>query len=191
MKEKKELAQKIMLTFEKMSTDVSQFQKESGLTCLEGCGKCCLNPETYATPLEFLPLALHLIEEGTAEVMWEKLSQTSQKSCLLYIANPENPHQGRCGVYAFRPSLCRLFGASGIQDKYGEMRLSVCHLIQEDKKEIYQKDRDLKSIPSMTEAMQKLYEVHPNLAQGTKRMNEALKEMLEVLLLEQSLEGVN
>ena len=56
----------------KLDREIAKVQLESGLHCISGCGECCKKPDIEATPLEFLPLALHLYDEGKAEKFLEE-----------------------------------------------------------------------------------------------------------------------
>ena len=48
----------------KLDREIANFTRQSGLHCIKGCGECCKKPDIEATPLEFLPLALKLFDEG-------------------------------------------------------------------------------------------------------------------------------
>jgi hypothetical protein len=45
--------------FELLEKEITAFKSETSLHCLAGCGKCCSTPDIDASPLEFLPWALH------------------------------------------------------------------------------------------------------------------------------------
>lgn len=122
--------------YDEMWKSFSDYQKASGLHCLEGCGKCCNNPEVEASVLEMLPLALRMYDTGELEVWLEKLASSSQAHCLMYQPHSPDGSKGQCGVYRERPSLCRMFGVSGFYNKHREVTLSVCKLIREQYPEL-------------------------------------------------------
>ncbi|MFI1745758.1 hypothetical protein [Thalassobellus sediminis] len=53
--------------FNKLDLEISEFQNNSQLHCLTGCGNCCTNPTMEASPLEFLPWAFYLFLNEQAE----------------------------------------------------------------------------------------------------------------------------
>jgi hypothetical protein len=46
--------------------------------------------------------------------------------CVLYQADPLKAGNGRCSAYHYRPLICRLFGYSVKQNKYGQAELVTC-----------------------------------------------------------------
>lgn len=115
--------------FDEMGETFSAFQRETGLSCAPGCGKCCLYPDIESSTLEALPLALKIFREGTLDQWLEKL-RSSDGLCALWEGNRETG-AGKCTEYAYRPSVCRIFGASGFFDKNHSVSLSVCKIIKE------------------------------------------------------------
>ena len=95
--------------YEEMSETFSDYQKSTGLSCLNSCGRCCLNPDVEASVLEMLPLALKIHDEGKTEEWFQKLENSTQEHCLLLVSTGETG-QGYCSSYQERPSICRMFG---------------------------------------------------------------------------------
>jgi len=60
-----------------MGEEFSQFQKSSGLKCLEGCGRCCANPDIEASVLEMIPLALKIHDDGKTQEWLSIIENTS------------------------------------------------------------------------------------------------------------------
>ncbi len=127
----REFSENLQSIYDEMWKSFSEYQKASGLNCLEGCGKCCNNPEVEASVLEMLPLALRMYDSGELESWLEKLETTSQQHCLMYRPHSADGSLGQCSAYKERPSLCRMFGVSGFYNKHREVTLSVCKLIRE------------------------------------------------------------
>lgn len=140
--------QEMMNMFAEMQQEFSSFEEKSQLKCLTGCGQCCLNPGVETTVLEVLPLAQELfrlannkVDDHSSEdpILRQKAQSIidhcdelkNQSSCMIYQPDEKNPHQGRCGFYNHRPSLCRIFGQMSSYDKWGNKRFSVCKLIKE------------------------------------------------------------
>ena len=65
----------VQRVYTKLDREISKVQLESGMHCLSGCGECCKKPDIEATPLEFLPLALKLYDDGKAESFLEELQK--------------------------------------------------------------------------------------------------------------------
>src|SRR4051812_18901933 len=107
----REFSHNLEKLYEEMSSTFSSYQSSTGWSCLSGCGKCCLNPEIEASPLEMIPMALKLYDEGKLEAWIEKLKSTDQEFCLAYEGDIQG--KGKCGQYSTRPSVCRMFGVAG------------------------------------------------------------------------------
>jgi Fe-S-cluster containining protein len=126
----------ILALFDAIDRQTEEFSKETGLKCKKGCGACCTNPDIETTVAEVLPLAAYLWAQGLAESKLElfrdAINGVSTKGvCVFYEPDLLVPTQGRCGIYAYRPGLCRLFGFSGRKDKYGKSVLVTCKVIKE------------------------------------------------------------
>ncbi len=114
--------------FDEMAVTFNAFQSETKLHCLPGCGKCCLYPDIESTVLESLPTALKIYREGKLDEWIEKLELAGSR-CVLWEGNPETG-AGKCTSYETRPSVCRMFGASGTFDKNHKVSMSVCREIR-------------------------------------------------------------
>ncbi|MBL7664405.1 MAG: YkgJ family cysteine cluster protein [Bacteriovoracaceae bacterium] len=121
----------LMTLFQKMSTTFSGLQNNSGLTCLNECGECCLSPQVECTILEALPLALEQYQKGEAEQVLEQLKNSQAMVCHFYQAHSADGKKGRCGIYEQRPGICRMFGAYARRNKSQDYVLGLCKLIRE------------------------------------------------------------
>lgn len=107
------------------------FRKKAGLACPGRCGHCCANSNVETTVLEMLPLAEDLARRGEAEAWWQETENRDfPGQCVFYIPDEGDRDQGRCGVYALRPLICRMFGYTGNKDKYGRIRLVACSVMK-------------------------------------------------------------
>ncbi len=161
-----------------MSEAFSSYQTKTGWNCIAGCGRCCLNPDVEATPLEMLPMAFKLHEEGVLEEWLTKLETSPKKHCLAHVPGKE-PWQGKCGQYETRPSLCRMFGVAGYYDKNHSLTLSVCR----DIKDAYQitempKNLSRDEVPMMSDWSLKMNALHPELLHHKMPINQALHAAL-------------
>ncbi len=114
------------------------FKKVSGIDCIKNCGKCCKIPsyKIETSIFEVIPLAIHLWEKGEAEIFLERLNRVDRSSlCIFYKDNLTDKEKGHCYVYPFRPLICRLFGFSAIEDKYGRPIIILCSIVKKEKPE--------------------------------------------------------
>jgi len=125
----RQLIDKIRQIYAESDRQIETFQTASGLQCPHGCGKCCENPQVETTPLEVLPLAWQLIQENKAEYWLNQAAIANFAGvCIFYQPDPLVAGNGRCGVYAHRPSLCRLFGFGTVTNKHNQPELAACKI---------------------------------------------------------------
>ena len=181
----REFSQDLQKLYDEMGSTFSSFQKDSGLHCLSGCGKCCNNPEVEASVFEMIPLALRMLDENRLEEWLEHLESPKQSHCLMYEAHSPDGSQGKCSVYKERPSLCRMFGVSGYFNKHHEITLSVCKLIKAEYPALLKENEalDLAKTPMLTIWSYKMAELDPRLIQDKLPINEAFKQALEKIAL--------
>lgn len=175
-----ELSDNLQKLYVEISSTFSEYQKSVNLPCLEGCGKCCLNPDIEASVLEMLPFAIKIYREGKLEEWMLKMSTNERKSCLLY-AGDENG-KGRCGHYNERPGICRMFGVAGMKNKEQTLRLSICKFIKENYPEASEKiatELDLKRPPLMTEHSAQVAHLGDHFLSRRYPINEAIQQALE------------
>jgi Fe-S-cluster containining protein len=182
----REFSQNLQNIYDEMWKSFSDYQKASGLHCLEGCGKCCNNPEVEASVLEMIPLALRMLDENKLDYWLDKLEHPSQSHCLMYEPHSPDGTLGQCGVYQERPSLCRMFGVSGFYNKHREVTLSVCKLIREKYPELT-KTREgevsEEKTPMLITWSYRLAQIEPALIQDRMPINQAFKAALEKVAL--------
>ncbi len=167
--------------FQKLDSEIAQFQSATSLHCKWGCGKCCFKPDIEATILEFLPFALSVYREGKAEE-WHTLLKTSDSSVCL-ILNPTSAEAGLCSDYKHRGLICRLFGYSARTNKYGKKELVTCSIIKTEQAEVFQKsgeqiDNGL-PVPVMNQYYMQLTAIDPELSKDYFPINKALQKALE------------
>ncbi len=180
MVELQQFSENLLQFYIEMEQAFGAFQSSTGITCPPNCGQCCTHPEIEASPLEMLPLALHLYAEGKALAYLERLDEASS-TCLLYQGDEK---RGKCVAYAYRPSVCRMFGVGGIQDKKGEVSFSVCKHLKEDKPiQMKSLNNELTDIPMMLDWTHKLMALDHKLVSEKLPINQALKRSLEKILL--------
>ncbi|MDX1391697.1 MAG: YkgJ family cysteine cluster protein [Rheinheimera sp.] len=186
MQRLRELSRRVEAVYGEIATTFSAYQHQRGLNCRTGCGECCLQPTIEATVLEMLPLALHLFDQGKAEQTLTQLEElTEPQGCFFYQKLSFDGKQGQCSVYQQRPSICRLFGASGYRDKTGKPALSTCKIIKADRAIAYQDTLialESDPPPMMIMAKEQVNELDYELGKQHLPINEALKQALEKVL---------
>ncbi|WPR70237.1 YkgJ family cysteine cluster protein [Flavobacterium sp. NG2] len=173
--------------FKKLEVEIHQFQKESLLQCVAGCGKCCSTPNIEASPLEFLPWAFHLFIEGQAEKTLDELKQNPNLSCHLYRPlSTVDATNGKCSNYQYRGLICRLFGYGASKDKVGKLRLATCKIIKENQQEYYQKTSKAINngfyVPIFSDYYMNLSQIDFVLGRTMLPVNLALKRAIEEVL---------
>ena len=122
----------MMALFESIDCQTKEFAAQTGLKCKSGCGACCTNPDVETTVAEVLPLAVHLWSNGQGECFLEESrSKFSKSICAFYKPDLILKDHGSCGIYAYRPGLCRLFGFAARKDKHGQDTLVTCKVIKD------------------------------------------------------------
>ena len=168
-----------------LDEEISQFQQWSTLHCKFGCGKCCFKPDIEATPLEFLPFAVHQYRTGKVEEWLERLDNLSDDS-ICVILNPTLAGAGLCSEYPHRGLICRLFGYSARLNKYEQKELVTCSIIKtEQQGKFLEAEASIKidgTIPLMSDYYLKLHYIDPNLANDFMPINKAIKRAMELAL---------
>lgn len=173
--------------FQKLEHEIEQFQSESKLHCILGCGKCCTTPDIDASPLEFLPWAFHLFLNGKAEETLDELNKKTNLSCHLYRPlTIVDTNSGSCSNYVYRGLICRLFGYAASQDKYGKLRLATCKIIKENQQESYLYTVEAISnglyVPIFSDYYMNLSQIDYGLGTQILPINQALKRAIEEVL---------
>jgi len=184
---------KVLLLYKQLDNGLQKFARHSRMSCLPGCGKCCENPDVEASVLEMLPLALDLWQKNTAQQWWDRIENAQGKEqCVFYEPHSSGAGKGRCGIYPFRPLICRLYGYSAKRGRDNRLALFSCLLIREDQPTQFQQaqkkiNAGLK-VPCISDATMKASALDPEL--GTKQypINKAVQLAIEKVGLWQSFE---
>lgn len=185
MKKLRRLAALMGTLYSEMGSTFSEYQNSVGLSCAPDCGACCLAPTIEASPLEMLPTALALFDEGVAEKFLGDIEAAPTTQCLFYKKTSFDGTKGRCTTYLTRPSLCRVFGAAARKNKSLERELSVCRVIKNEKAQELQglTAADIARAPLMSEWKSKVANLEGVLSNRDMPINEALKAALQKVLL--------
>lgn len=171
--------------YTQIDQDIAVFQAKTNLHCPIGCGWCCQNPDVETTTLEMLPLVLELFRRGEIEV-WLQQAEASdyQGGCIFYQPDPLIDGNGRCQVYPWRPTICRLFGFATTTPKSGQVQLAACvrhkNIMPETVAQV-QEAIALGIIDALNfaDVAQQVTNLDPTLAQQRLPINEAFKVAVE------------
>lgn len=128
----------ILVEMDAVYSRIEEKQREwfekSKFTCPQGCGKCCEHFEPDLLESEALYMAAWLlcnqpeVAKNVAEGKFNGLDDgTAIGHCPFFredISGTNLP--GHCTIYGGRASICRLFGAAGFRDKYGNEVWKPC-----------------------------------------------------------------
>lgn len=173
--------------FDCLDNEISQFQSQTRLHCISGCGKCCTKPDVEASPLEFLPWAFQLFLNKEAEITLAELSNRANSICYIYQPlSLLDSYSGSCGNYKYRGLICRLFGYAATKDKFGQLRLATCKIIKENQNANYNRAEQAiangMDIPVFTDYYMKLSQIDFHLGNTILPINQALKVAIEEVL---------
>ena len=176
----REIDRKLAKVYEDMSETFGNFQKQTGLSCLAECGRCCVNPDIETSVLEMIPFALKVYDEGKIEEWLEMVQTDEQKICLLFAPRGQNG-LGSCSSYQQRPSICRMFGVAATFNKHHQKTLSICKYIREDQPDLT--DATIKEIPHDAPMIpvwfSQISAIDPDLARERFPINLAMQKALE------------
>jgi Fe-S-cluster containining protein len=158
------------------------FAAATGVRCPDRCGRCCRSPHVETTVADLLPLARELVGRGAAWDVLERIAaRGNDASCVLYAPDRDDPDRGRCSMYDWRPSICRLFGFAGRRDADGRPQLSACRVHAEHQPEVTAGARsDVAAgripLPLFAEASLEIASAAPGFAARPRPINDALAE---------------
>jgi uncharacterized protein len=174
--------------FKALDKEIGQFKASTGLKCLQGCGACCKKPDIEASILEFLPLAVHLYQQGKAEEILDIIEKDEDQGiCVLFVPVIADHSAGFCSQYYHRGLICRLFGYSASKDKNGSLTLAICRKIKDAMPEIFKKANDDISngmpVPVISNYYSRLQSIDFGLSSRMMPINRAIKLAVETVAL--------
>jgi len=174
--------------YQELDSKIEKFKKETGLDCIKGCGECCsiAAVRIEVSVIEWIPLSLRLWETGEAELYLKKMERMDpQGSCVFYRKNPSKEEEECCSVYPWRPLICRAFGFSAIENKYGRPIPVLCSVLKKVRPEIIKEvdsriQRGLE-IPIHSHYAKRMALIYPEYGKSLYSINDALKRAIEVV----------
>ncbi|NVK49111.1 MAG: YkgJ family cysteine cluster protein [Cyclobacteriaceae bacterium] len=181
-----EKSQAVLELFQDLEVESRAFAETADLGCVVGCGKCCANPSIPASPLEFLPLAFELYQNGAIEASIRLLDSLGENGfCLLYRPTNEDGSKGFCGNHTSRGLICRLFASAARRNKHGVKELIICKVLKENKTDQYlratQAIQEGMEIPLASSYYSRLQDIDTHMSQ-TFPINQAIRIAIEMVL---------
>lgn len=173
--------------FADLEKEMNVLRQSSGLHCIAGCGKCCFKADIEASPVEFLPYALHLIRNDKIEQVYAGLQKNTSTQCTLFAPVLGSDTNGNCSEYPYRGLICRLFGFTAARGMNGQKRLVTCKIIKSDQTYTVAKieeelKRDKASVPLMSDYYYRIRNIDPDLGTKLLPINKAIQTALEVVM---------
>ncbi len=172
--------------FASLDKEITALQATSGLHCIAGCGKCCFKSDIEATPLEFLPYALHLFLTKQIEEQYDLLLKRDATTCPVFSPAKGSIVNGSCSEYKYRGLICRLFGYSAIRDKYGETSFITCAPLKSKEPErvasIKHSVDQGGGIPMMNDYYFQIRSIDTDLGTMQLPINQAIRQAMETVM---------
>jgi Fe-S-cluster containining protein len=198
---------RVMAEFDAVDRAIEAFVAASKLSCPPECGACCNSPEVEATTVELLPMAEALVAEERADevlaaldaalargVSGAGLGEPVPSRCVMYRPDPADAARGRCGAYAVRPLICRMFGFGTRRERTGRTELVACRVMRaSDPARMQHAERDdaaLSLAPVMSDHAHALGVESPGDEARLRPINVALHEALQRVVLARRLRGL-
>ncbi|HCO97242.1 MAG TPA: zinc/iron-chelating domain-containing protein [Pseudothermotoga sp.] len=168
LKQLRVISRKVLVLYEELKS----IHDALGVRC-NGCRLCCQTAayNIEATMLEFIPLALHLIENGEFDKWFEKAQRAVPTDRCVLLVDESTKIEGGCSFYDYRPLVCRLFSASYVRRR--NIEVLSCQFL---KRELSKKMDRLVDAQKYFDC---LYDIDPYLAVQKRDINTAFKQALE------------
>lgn len=159
--------------FNTVDNSIEKFKNKLNISCMEGCGQCCMKEDIEATVLEFLPAASFIVNKGDADYFYQKAENS--KYCAFF--NPLR-QGGKCDIYNYRGLICRLFGFSGRLNKNNNIEPVTCKSLKNNFQsyKIYE-------IPLIHDYYLNLSTIDPYLFTPFLKINKAIQKSIEIVNL--------
>lgn len=116
--------------YNEVERSIEPFSERYGVSCPDGCGRCCIRFLPDITKLESVYLSAYIMFSGKKEEILKRLEDSQNRKngpCPLF----DETKEFHCMCYRARPLICRLFAQSCFPGKRGEKKFSKCHLSPE------------------------------------------------------------
>ena len=181
-----ELSKAVFDVLSEIEAQIVELKQKYHLHCPPGCGRCCESPKVEASVLEMLPIAEMLWAKGEVTVAhWIALADRIERkgTCVFYAPDSLFFGQGRCSIYPWRPTLCRLFGFAAVRDKQRQVVFAPCSVVKKIAPQIVTAIQEQieggNPILCFTDAAQQVANLDPTLGARRYPINQSLVLALE------------
>ncbi len=178
------LINSLLELYSEMDRQTAEFREATGLYCIPGCGQCCESASPEVMVIELLPVAEELFSRGEARPWLERVASVrGAERCVFFQPAPLIPGKGRCLLYLFRPSVCRLFPFAASKNKHGKFELVMCHPLKRERPLSVKAAQEALSeglaVPSFDSFSIKVAALEPSFGKWRLPINQALRLALE------------
>jgi Fe-S-cluster containining protein len=159
----------------------SLFGLRNNITCIAGCGKCCITPNIEASPLEFLPAAYELYKQGRINEFYDRIVALEEGSRCIFFIPPVDEGEN-CTFYPYRGLICRVFGYSTRVSKNNNLEMITCTIIKQSATYPELNQQKLKTAPVVSDFYMQLRNIDIREAENLMPVNEAIKKAMEMVL---------
>ena len=179
-----DLSHRVLELYSEMDRQTAEFRTATGLRCLPGCGQCWESATPEATVIELLPAAEELFSRAEAQQWLERIASVREtERCVFFQPDPLIPGNGRCQLYLWRPSVCRLFPFAAMRNKDGNPEQLTCRRQKEQIPALVKGAQEAISggmvVPGFDYFFLKMVALEPSLGRQRVPINRALHLALE------------
>jgi len=173
--------------FSELDEHLASVSADTGMKCVHLCNACCRKTDIEASPIEFIPLAAWLYENGKVDEFLERLNKTGDTGyCVLFSPDAWKEGKWGCTNYEKRGLICRLFGFGYRLNRDSVPELVTCKLMKETCPEGVAKARRIgveapEEVPLFRNYSMQLYSIDPDLAIRQYPINKAIRLAIEKL----------
>lgn len=172
--------------FSELDAHLQASSAESGLSCPQYCGRCCMKPYIEASVLEFIPLAAWLYRTGQVDEFMEKLDNPQHPWCACFDPEASSREEWGCQYYGQRGLICRLFGFGYRLNRDEKPVLVTCRIMKTTRPGAVAKAASMAEakpgeMPVFSNYFMRLLSIDPDLAVPQLPINEAIRRAIEKL----------
>lgn len=180
------IIEEVEKVFEELDAHLGDTAKESGLKCPDFCGICCRKTDIEASPIEFLPLAAWLYENGKVNEFLSRLDHPEHGFCACFDPGASEKGEWGCQYYEQRGLICRLFGFGFRLNRDSIPVLVTCKIMKQTQAVAVAKAGVMASLnpekmPIFSNYFMRLLAIDPDLAVPQMPINQAIRVAIEKL----------
>lgn len=173
--------------FSELDEHISLVTSQTTMKCVHLCNACCRKTDIEASPIEFIPLAAWLYENGKVDEFLAKLDRSDETGyCVLFSQDAWKEGKWGCQNYEKRGLICRLFGFGYRFNREGALELVTCKIMKQTCPGAVETARQIgidspDQVPVFRNYSMQLYSIDPDLAIQQYPINQAIRVAIEKL----------